>query len=44
MYHCHLLYHEDQGMMGQFVVVEKGQASGQGACTALTHGALTCRL
>ncbi|MFF0446296.1 multicopper oxidase family protein [Streptomyces sp. NPDC004609] len=25
MYHCHLLYHEDQGMMGQFVVVEKGQ-------------------
>ncbi|MFI5802775.1 multicopper oxidase family protein [Streptomyces sp. NPDC051561] len=27
MYHCHLLYHEDQGMMGQFVVVEKGQTS-----------------
>ncbi len=25
MYHCHLLYHEDVGMMGQFVVVEKGQ-------------------
>ncbi|MGJ5833393.1 multicopper oxidase family protein [Streptomyces ossamyceticus] len=25
MYHCHLLYHEDEGMMGQFVVVEKGQ-------------------
>ena len=25
MYHCHLLYHEDRGMMGQFVVVEKGQ-------------------
>lgn len=25
MYHCHLLYHEDQGMMGQFVVVDKGQ-------------------
>jgi FtsP/CotA-like multicopper oxidase with cupredoxin domain len=22
MYHCHLLRHEDQGMMGQFVVVE----------------------
>ncbi|HEX5596658.1 MAG TPA: multicopper oxidase domain-containing protein [Micromonosporaceae bacterium] len=22
MYHCHLLLHEDQGMMGQFVVVE----------------------
>ncbi|MEU5398839.1 multicopper oxidase domain-containing protein [Streptomyces sp. NPDC005963] len=28
MYHCHLLYHEDLGMMGQFVVVEKGQKAG----------------
>ena len=25
MYHCHMLNHEDQGMMGQFVVVEPGQ-------------------
>ncbi|MEU0387584.1 multicopper oxidase family protein [Streptomyces chartreusis] len=25
MYHCHLLYHEDEGMMGQFVVTEKGE-------------------
>jgi blue copper oxidase len=25
MYHCHLLQHEDNGMMGQFAVVEKGQ-------------------
>ena len=25
MYHCHVLYHEDQGMMAQFVVVEPGQ-------------------
>ncbi|MDY0909581.1 multicopper oxidase family protein [Microbacterium sp. CFBP9034] len=25
MYHCHLLWHEDQGMMGQFLVVEQGQ-------------------
>jgi FtsP/CotA-like multicopper oxidase with cupredoxin domain len=24
MYHCHLLRHEDRGMMGQFVVVEPG--------------------
>jgi FtsP/CotA-like multicopper oxidase with cupredoxin domain len=24
MYHCHLLLHEDEGMMGQFVVVEPG--------------------
>ena len=29
MYHCHLLYHEDVGMMGQFVVVEKGQQAGR---------------
>ena len=25
MYHCHLLRHEDSGMMGQFVVVNPGQ-------------------
>ncbi|MGR0317950.1 multicopper oxidase family protein [Agromyces sp. ZXT2-3] len=25
MYHCHLLMHEDQGMMGQFTVVEPGR-------------------
>ena len=25
IYHCHLLWHEDQGMMGQFTVVEPGQ-------------------
>ena len=25
MYHCHLLRHEDQGMMGQFLVLEPGQ-------------------
>ncbi|MFD8250610.1 multicopper oxidase family protein [Nocardia sp. NPDC059691] len=28
MYHCHLLWHEDLGMMGQFVVVNPGQAAG----------------
>jgi FtsP/CotA-like multicopper oxidase with cupredoxin domain len=28
MFHCHLLYHEDDGMMGQFVVVEEGTGSG----------------
>jgi FtsP/CotA-like multicopper oxidase with cupredoxin domain len=27
MYHCHLLWHEDTGMMGQFVVVEAGEES-----------------
>ncbi|AKK05423.1 putative multicopper oxidase [Corynebacterium mustelae] len=25
MYHCHMLFHEDQGMMGQFMLVNKGQ-------------------
>jgi FtsP/CotA-like multicopper oxidase with cupredoxin domain len=28
MYHCHLLTHEDHGMMGQFVVVKPGQRAG----------------
>lgn len=27
MYHCHLLYHEDSGMMGQFVIVAPGTES-----------------
>jgi FtsP/CotA-like multicopper oxidase with cupredoxin domain len=27
MYHCHLLRHEDQGMMGQFVVVKAGESA-----------------
>jgi FtsP/CotA-like multicopper oxidase with cupredoxin domain len=29
MYHCHLLRHEDEGMMGQFVVVEPGEQAGE---------------
>jgi suppressor of ftsI len=29
MYHCHLLWHEDRGMMGQFVVVRKGERAGE---------------
>ena len=28
MYHCHLLTHEDAGMMGQFVVVRPGEKAG----------------
>jgi FtsP/CotA-like multicopper oxidase with cupredoxin domain len=28
MYHCHVLFHEDQGMMGQFVVVKPGEKPG----------------
>ena len=27
MYHCHMLQHEDAGMMGQFVVIHPGQQS-----------------
>jgi suppressor of ftsI len=27
MYHCHLLRHEDDGMMGQFLLVEPGKES-----------------
>jgi len=29
MYHCHMLRHEDEGMMGQLVVVEPGGTAGQ---------------
>ncbi len=25
MYHCHMLYHEDQGLMGQFMKIRPGQ-------------------
>jgi FtsP/CotA-like multicopper oxidase with cupredoxin domain len=28
MFHCHLLRHEDEGMMGQFVVVDPGKSAG----------------
>lgn len=28
MYHCHLLLHEDDGMMGQLMVVERGDEDG----------------
>lgn len=30
MYHCHMLFHEDQGMMGQFVMVEPGREADLG--------------
>lgn len=40
MYHCHLVTHEDQGMMGQFVVVEAGtdpsEVSAPGSGTDMT--------
>jgi FtsP/CotA-like multicopper oxidase with cupredoxin domain len=38
MYHCHVLRHEDRGMMGQFVVVEPGQAPGRPPDHATGHG------
>ncbi|GAA1846156.1 multicopper oxidase family protein [Asanoa iriomotensis] len=39
MYHCHLLMHEDNGMMGQFVVVEPGQSAGRvGGTGGHQHG------
>jgi FtsP/CotA-like multicopper oxidase with cupredoxin domain len=31
MYHCHVLYHEDKGMMAQFVLVEPGGAASPGS-------------
>lgn len=40
MFHCHMLMHEDEGMMGQFVVVEPGQDAGTvpGAARGGTDG------
>ena len=39
MYHCHLLMHEDNGMMGQFVVVAPGQrATAPPPTTGHDHG------
>ena len=29
MFHCHLLLHEDIGVMGQFVVVKPGETAGR---------------
>ena len=38
MVHCHLLQHEDQGMMAQFVVVRPGQQAGPVPTPAAPHG------
>jgi FtsP/CotA-like multicopper oxidase with cupredoxin domain len=38
MFHCHILTHEDQGMMGQFVVIGEGEAIGQVPGPAHSHG------
>jgi suppressor of ftsI len=37
MYHCHILRHEDVGMMGQFTVVEPGTESSAPRTTGGTH-------
>lgn len=37
MYHCHLLWHEDLGMMGQFVVIGPGQQVGSPPLTNEGH-------
>ncbi|WP_026928787.1 multicopper oxidase family protein [Glycomyces tenuis] len=37
MYHCHLLTHEDQGMMGQFVVLGEGEEIGTVPRTSSAH-------
>jgi FtsP/CotA-like multicopper oxidase with cupredoxin domain len=37
MYHCHILRHEDQGMMGQFVLVEPGTEDRTPTRLAGTH-------
>lgn len=40
MYHCHLLRHEDEGMMGQFVVVQdpQGWEPGRAVDSSSGHG------
>ncbi|MPV38089.1 multicopper oxidase family protein [Georgenia subflava] len=43
MFHCHLLLHEDEGLMGQFLVVEPGQdpegpPAGHGGRGGAAHG------
>ncbi|CAM5681136.1 spore coat protein A [Streptomyces avidinii] len=38
MYHCHVLFHEDQGMMGQFTVVEPGTEGSAPRTVSADHG------
>ncbi|MDO4927556.1 MAG: multicopper oxidase domain-containing protein [Corynebacterium sp.] len=38
MYHCHMLYHEDEGMMGQYVIVEPGQKADLDTIYLQEHG------
>ncbi len=38
MYHCHLLLHEDQGLMGQFVIVDPQDPGGPTPTVVHNHG------
>lgn len=38
MYHCHLLTHEDEGMMGQFLVADADSGPGSGTPSPHQHG------
>ncbi len=38
MYHCHLLRHEDEGLMGQFVVVNPGEEADPSMIAGHGHG------
>ena len=38
MFHCHLLRHEDRGMMGQFVVVRRGERAAAPRSSGRGHG------
>ncbi len=48
MYHCHMLYHEDRGMMGQFLVVDRiaglGHEQGQPLAVFPNPASTTIRL
>lgn len=37
MFHCHVLQHEDRGMMGQFIVTEPGQDTAQTSAGPHNH-------
>ncbi|MEO3802082.1 multicopper oxidase domain-containing protein [Nonomuraea sp. B1E8] len=38
MFHCHILNHEDQGLMGQYVVTAPGRSAGRSPVrSAPTH-------
>ncbi|PLW02296.1 multicopper oxidase family protein [Corynebacterium ulcerans] len=39
MYHCHMLFHEDQGMMGQYMMLNKGEKPDLRTDYTLTHPA-----